>query len=88
MTTPDKLTDDQLRYEVLRNRFLHDFGFHPATEVTRPMHEAVRANVYEMAEWIIENTPQGRDQSLALTALEDVAMRCNKAIATQLAPLE
>lgn len=72
----------------MKARARNDFGFHPATEITRPMHEAVRVKMYQLAEWIIDNTPQGRDQSLALSALEDVAMRCNKAIATQLAPLE
>ena len=35
---------------------------------------------------IIENTPPGRDQSIALTALEDCVMRAIRAIALEPAP--
>lgn len=66
---------------ALLTRIKEDFGYHPATEATIPQHEAVRANFYKLAEWVLCNVPPSRDQSLCLTALEDAAMRANKAIA-------
>jgi len=64
------------------------FGFHPATEVTRPMHEAIRKNFYEIAEWVNETLPEGREKSLVFTALQEAAMWANGSVAIGLAPLE
>lgn len=58
------------------------FSFHPATPETGPKHDEVRAQVRTLAHWVNENIADGRNKSLAMTALEDVMMRCNAAIAT------
>jgi len=41
----------------------------------------IRETAKHLARVILENTPQSRDQSVALTKLEEVVMRANAAIA-------
>lgn len=57
------------------------FGFHPATDVTGPMHDKVRADCAALARSIVDLTPRSREQSLAITALEEAMMWANAAIA-------
>jgi hypothetical protein len=63
------------------------FGFHPATEETRPMHESTRAKFIEFAEYLDITLPDSREKSCALTALQEAALWSNAAIACNLAPL-
>lgn len=64
--------------EELRNRFF----YHPAKDAdTVRRHEAVSQLTYDLACQLVELCPEGRNLSLALTALEDVRMRANAAIA-------
>ena len=72
----------------MKARVANDFGFHPANDVTRPLHEQTRFLFKTLATWIVENTPATREQSLALTSLQEAAMWCNAAIAVNLAALE
>ena len=72
----------------IRTRVVNDFGFHPANDVTRPKHEAIRDVFRKLAEFIIDTTPASREQSLALTALQEAAMWSNAAVAVNLAALE
>ncbi len=62
------------------------FSFHPATETTAPLHEAVRATCLFAAKNIRERTPPSREQSLAFTALQEAMMWANAAIAIHGAP--
>lgn len=71
----------------LHDRVDNDFGYHKATEVTGPLHDATRAKFNELAHWVVENVPLSREQSLALTALQEAQMWINAAIACNLAPL-
>lgn len=73
--------------EEMHNRIDNDFGYHKATEVTGPLHDATRVGFKELAHWILDNVPQSREQSLALTALQEAQMWTNAAIACNLAPL-
>ena len=57
------------------------FGYHPATDVTGPQHDAVRKAYQELAHTVAQGTPAGRHQSLALTALQESMMWANAAIA-------
>ena len=57
------------------------FAYHPATGVTGPQHAEVRERCYELAVWLDQNTPPGRHQSLALTAVEEAMHWANAAIA-------
>lgn len=73
---------------MMHNRIDNDLGYHKATAETGPMHDAVRIHVKELAHWLIDNTPSGREQSLMLTALQEAQMWANAAIACNLSPLE
>lgn len=63
--------------EDVKNRF----KFHPSTEVTGPQHDAVRADLGRLALKVAKNLPISREQSLALTHLEEAMFWANAAIA-------
>lgn len=60
---------------------MHRFAFHPATPMTGPQHDKVRTKHALLASWVLQNVPEGRHQSLALTALQEAMMWCNAAVA-------
>ncbi len=58
------------------------FGYHPPPdEETVGKYEELRGTARIFAGLIVKLAPYSRDQSLALTALEDCVMRANRAIA-------
>jgi hypothetical protein len=62
----------------LRNRF----DYHPPKdEATRTAHEQVRGKCLELAEFINDTLPDGREKSTAITNLEQVMMWSNAGIA-------
>lgn len=69
------LTDQDM--QDLENRF----SYHSPKENQPERYQKLRQLALEYAILIKENTPAGRQQSLALTALEEVTMRANAAIA-------
>ena len=69
--------------EDLENRI----GFHKATEETQPMHKWTRELFLEVATALNDKLPEGREKSLAFTALQEAAMWSNASIACNLAPL-
>lgn len=71
----------------LHARIDNDFGYHKATDVTGPLHDQTRAIFRDLAHYIVAYAPMGREQSLALTALQEAQMWTNAAIACNLAPL-
>lgn len=77
----------QATTDMLHGRVDNDFGYHKATEVTGPLHDETRAAFKVLAHWIVDNVPMSREQSLALTALQEAQMWTNAAIACNLAPL-
>ena len=72
----------------MHGRIDNDLGFHAATDITHPLHEEVRKHFRELAHWVVDNTPPSREQSLALTAIQEACMWSNAAVACNLAPLE
>ena len=60
---------------------LRRFKFHPATEVTGPLHDEARLLLHDAARQVVSLTPVGREQSLAVTALEEAMFWTNAAIA-------
>lgn len=58
------------------------FTFHPPTAEQTPKYARINLLTKNMAHELVALTPEGREQSLALTALEEVRMRANQAIAT------
>ena len=64
----------------IKNRF----DFHPATtEEKRNEHTSVRQQCYQLAEFLNEKLPEGREKSLAITHLEEVMFWGNAALARQ-----
>jgi len=57
------------------------FTFHPANSDTGPQHDAVREDFRKLALKLARNLPEGRQKSLALTALEEGMHWANAAIA-------
>lgn len=75
--------------DVDLNAWLQGLGFHPAnTEVKQLGHEAARRLVAELGVTLHQILPPGKDKSIAFTALEDVVMRANRALATNGGPNE
>lgn len=74
-----KLTDQQLG-----NRFLA----HAPSAGTSALHEDASLATLEMAKVIRDTTKPSREQALTLTALEEVRMRWNQAIAMDGADLK
>jgi hypothetical protein len=65
----------------LRARVERDFTYHAPKGDQPARYEAVRAKAKELAVLIIETTPESREQSSALTRLEEAVMHANAAIA-------
>lgn len=60
----------------------HRFAYHaPTTEEKKNAHSAVRTKCLELAKFINEKVPEGREKSLAVTHLEEVMLWSNAAIA-------
>jgi hypothetical protein len=57
------------------------FAFHPASEMTGPMHAEVRDRCYALALSLQDMIPPGRHAALALTAIEEAMHWANAAIA-------
>lgn len=62
----------------LKNRF--EYRKPPNEEVTL-RHESIREACHKVAKAIVVDTPPGREQSLAITKLEEVMFWANAAIA-------
>jgi hypothetical protein len=62
----------------------HRFAFHPATtEERQQAHEGIRSVLGDAANYVKSFTPDGREQALALTKLEEAMFWANAAIARQ-----
>ena len=66
---------------LLAHRIENDFSFHPASSITGPKHDTVRSLLKGTAHNLIAIVPEGREQSLMLTALEEAMMWANAGIA-------
>ena len=69
-------TEEEARSEVIDR-----FGFHSVDDLQQKKIENGRDEFIATAEWIVKYVPVGREQALALTALEEASMWANKAIA-------
>lgn len=63
------------------------FTYHPPTGTQAPRYERVRTSAHSLALFIVENSPESREQSLALTALDEVVFWTNAAIARRENPV-
>lgn len=65
-------TDDEL---------VQRFGYHRPGPEAIAKHQSIRMGCLALARKLVDLCPEGRELSLALTALEEVGMRANQAIA-------
>lgn len=62
----------------------HRFAFHAATtQEKRDAHTSVRQHCRQLADYINDNVPDGREKSLAITRIEEAMMWANAALARQ-----
>lgn len=65
----------------LQARLDNDFAYHTPDERLVARFEALRAKAKEFAELIVDLTPGCREQSTALTKVDEAVMHANAAIA-------
>jgi hypothetical protein len=70
--------------DAMTSEIINRFTYHPATAATGEMHGILRALYMELAFQILRITPNSREQSLALTALQESLMWSNAAISCRL----
>ena len=61
----------------------HRFAYHQPDMARGERHAQVRNECYELAEWLNDLLPAGREKALAITHLEEVMFWANAAIARQ-----
>lgn len=67
--------------ERMHNRLNNDFTHHPPFGDQTERYQKIRDFARAFATIICENTPPSREQSVALTSLDNVVMMANAAIA-------
>lgn len=65
----------------MRARLDNDFTYHAPFGNQQARYIAIRDKAKELAELIVRATPAGREQSIALTHVEEASMWANAAIA-------
>lgn len=65
----------------LRSRVENDFTYHPPKPGQPERYELIRSKAKDLALLILDVTPDGREQSTALTKIEEAVMHANAAIA-------
>lgn len=67
----------------LKTRVANDFKFHPAApnSANAERHDTIRFNCLLLANLFLEQCPESRELSLALTSLEEAMMWANASIA-------
>lgn len=72
--------------EFLVARVTNDFTYHKPTPEKAAIHDAVSARFFDIAMWLVGSVPPGREQSLALTSLQEARMWANAAVACNQLP--
>lgn len=67
----------------LTKRIQNDFTYHKPPQEKGQVFVEIREKAKELALMIAENVPAGREQSTALTRLEETVMHANAGIARQ-----
>jgi hypothetical protein len=60
---------------------LNWFRFHPATPETGPIHEIIRDNYRDLAQFLLTHLPEGADKTIALRALQAAMWAANACVA-------
>jgi hypothetical protein len=86
MPIPDPTPEPRVvnRYPIspaLQKRLENAFTYHPLKHGQEDRYHAIRQEGLFLALRIVQSTPEGREQALALTHLEQAVMWANAAIA-------
>jgi len=65
----------------MRDRNENNFTYHKPTEDMLPKFQKIRGDLKEVADYIADEVPPGREQSIAITKLEEAMMWANAAVA-------
>lgn len=66
----------------MKDRIQNDFSHHsPPSEEAGHVLTRIRQELAATAEYVVDNTPPGREQSVALTKLEEAMFWANAAVA-------
>lgn len=68
-----QLTPEQ-RKQMLKDQISFNLTNHKPTDEGIALIEEFRAKLIELGHWFIENSPTGRDQSVAVTKMEEFSM--------------
>jgi hypothetical protein len=60
------------------------FAYHPATPLTGPVHDAVRTEFGDLAEWLYGELPPSASRTLALRKLQEAMWAANASVAIDL----
>jgi hypothetical protein len=66
---------------ITSEELIKRFTYHPPLAGQKERYAYIRARALEFAAAVVANTPASREQSLAITHLEDAVMWANAAIA-------
>jgi hypothetical protein len=67
----------------IRKRIENNFTYHRPPAEKLEVFKMIRETAKELAHRIVDTTPEGREQSTALTKLEECVMHANASIARQ-----
>ena len=81
MTLADDVKGIDERKQELLKRISNDFVYHPPKDGQAERYTALRQHAAGLAKHIVVDCPSGREQSLALTKLEEAIFWANAAIA-------
>jgi hypothetical protein len=76
-----RLTETLGDANPLEERIENDFAFHPPKGGQVELYDEIRTAARDFAHLIVNLTPAGREQSSALTRLEEAVFHANAAIA-------
>lgn len=78
-STPEM--DAKVKEHRLREDIHNRFTYHPPKGDQSARYERIRTAAHDLAILLVESCPVSREQSLALTKLDEVVMHANSAIA-------
>ena len=67
--------------EVMEARLVNSFSYHAPMGDQAERYERLRAAGLDFAREVVRLTPPSREQSLAITAIEEAVMRANQSVA-------
>jgi len=77
-----------MSYGIDHDEIVRRHGYHKATDETIEKHKKIRALFIEAGDFLNDTLPEGREKSLAFTALQEASMWSNASVACNEAPLD